>query len=184
MSGGDQPVIDTGGNQQQYEQQQPVVASILPREQAVSSNPPKSPPAYVKLIQTHTHTQISTAITFLQHQSVKRTSISQKQQFLRSKGLTEDEIQIACERAGCFSVDPNNQSTYINMGITAASPPPTTTTSLASILFGNGSLTALQRIKEILTSTALVAGISYVIYLFYKVRTSWWWWNWFRTIFK
>ncbi|KAJ6643829.1 Peroxisomal membrane protein PEX14 [Pseudolycoriella hygida] len=99
---------------------------------------------------------INTAVQFLQNNNVQRTPLSQKQKFLRSKGLTEDEIQIACERAGVFSHDPN--STVINMGIST----PTTQYVVQQ------PLTTLQRIREILSSTALIAGFTYAIYLFYK----------------
>lgn len=101
--------------------------------------------------------QINTAVQFLQNNNVQRNPLSQKQKFLRSKGLTEDEIQIACERAGVFSHDPN--STVINMGIST----PTTQYVVQQ------PMTTLQRIREILSSTALIAGFTYAIYLFYKV---------------
>jgi len=99
---------------------------------------------------------INTAVQFLQNNNVQRNPLSQKQKFLRSKGLTENEIQIACERAGVFSHDPN--STVINMGIST----PTTQYVVQQ------PMTTLQRIREILSSTALIAGFTYAIYLFYK----------------
>lgn len=108
-------------------------------------------------------------MTFLQNQSVKRNPLSQKQQFLRSKGLTEEEIQIACERSGVFTTDPN--STVINMGISA----PTASAMAAKYSLNQPNSmwpvqTTLQKIKDVLSSTALFAGIAYAIYLFYKVR--------------
>lgn len=81
--------------------------------------------------------------------------MNQKQNFLRSKGLTEDEIQIACERAGVFTVDPN--STVINIG--------TTTPHMMPV-----KVSFFQKTKEIIGTAAFVAGIAYAIYLFYKVR--------------
>lgn len=42
-------------------------------------------------------------MNFLTNPNVQRSTLQQKQKFLRDKGLTEHEIQIACERAGiCF----------------------------------------------------------------------------------
>lgn len=99
---------------------------------------------------------INTAVQFLQNNNVQRNPLSQKQKFLRSKGLTENEIQIACERAGVFSHDPN--STVISMGIST----PTTQYVVQQ------PMTTLQKIREILSSTALIAGFTYAIYLFYK----------------
>jgi len=99
---------------------------------------------------------INTAVQFLQNDNVQRNPLSQKQKFLRSKGMTEEEIQIACERAGVFTHDPN--STVINMGIS--------TPTMQYVV--QRPMTTLQRIREILSSTALIAGFAYAIYMFYK----------------
>lgn len=108
-------------------------------------------------------------MTFLQNQSVKRNPLSQKQQFLRSKGLTEDEIQIACERAGVFTTDPN--STVINMGISAPKASAMAAKYSLNHPISMGPVqTTFQKIKDVLSSTALFAGIAYAIYLFYKVQ--------------
>lgn len=101
---------------------------------------------------------INTAISFLQNSKVKQSGLLQKQNFLRSKGLTENEIQIACERAGVFSTDPN-ASTVINMGTRPQNYPMAVQTT---------SITTLQKIREVLTSTALLAGIVYAIYEVYQ----------------
>ncbi|GAB0094570.1 peroxisomal membrane protein PEX14 [Sergentomyia squamirostris] len=60
---------------------------------------------------------ISTAVTFLQNPNVSRSAVDQKQKFLRSKGLREEEIEIACQRAGVFTLDPNSKQfqTVVNM---------------------------------------------------------------------
>ncbi|XP_058834091.1 peroxisomal membrane protein PEX14 isoform X1 [Topomyia yanbarensis] len=106
---------------------------------------------------------ITTAIKFLNNPNVMRSAINQKQAFLRSKGFTEDEIQLACERAGVFTNDPNvqNHKTVINMGV------------------GSNGYTKAQyaiqphqtwfgKIKEVLSSVALIGGLMYGVYLFYK----------------
>lgn len=87
----------------------------------------------------------------------------QKQQFLRSKGLTEREIQLACERSGVFSQDPN-APTVINMGINA--------TQTHAQLALQPRPTAFGRIKEVLHSIALIGGVAYAIYTFWKVLTT------------
>lgn len=99
----------------------------------------------------------------MQNNNVRRSPLNQKQQFLRSKGLNEDEIQIACERAGVFTTDPN--STVINIGSS------TTTTGQPIVQYQQQQvkLTTFQRIKDIAGTTAFIAGIAYGVYLFYKV---------------
>ncbi|CAD7078576.1 unnamed protein product [Hermetia illucens] len=103
---------------------------------------------------------IATAVNFLQNANVVRSPLQQKQKFLRSKGLTEEEIQIACERAGVFSTDPN--STVINMGIT------TSAGSGQGYRIADQRPTTLMKIKDALSSIALVSGLAYAVYLFYK----------------
>ncbi|KAH8257143.1 hypothetical protein KR038_004635 [Drosophila bunnanda] len=101
---------------------------------------------------------ITTAVSFLQNTKVRHTTLIQKQQFLRSKGLTAHEIQLACERAGVFTQDPNNPnaspSTVISIGsqLQALQPQPT----------------VLGRIREIIHSAALFSGLVYAVYLFWK----------------
>lgn len=99
--------------------------------------------------------QIKTAINFLQNQNVKRSPLTQKQKFLRAKGLTEDEIQISCDRAGVFTNDPN--STTINIGHHPQN------------IVVQPKQTTLGKIREVLSTVALLSGITYAIYLFYKV---------------
>lgn len=99
--------------------------------------------------------QIKTAINFLQNQNVKRSPIAQKQKFLRAKGLTEDEIQLACDRSGVFTNDPN--STTINIGHHPQN------------FVVQPKQTTIGKIREVLSTVALLSGITYAIYLFYKV---------------
>lgn len=105
---------------------------------------------------------ITTAVKFLNNPNVMRSAINQKQSFLRSKGLSEEEIQLACERAGVFTKDPNIQSqTVISMGVSpAAHPNANYVIQPRQSWFG--------RVKEILNSVALISGLMYAVYLFYK----------------
>lgn len=147
--------------------------------------------AYVSV--RHPHPQIGTAITFLQNAGVKRNPLNQKQQFLRSKGLTEDEIQIACERAGVFGGSGADPTTVINMGIgTAAAAAAASDQRLHHHLHGiplrsPAAKSLLQHVRDVLSASALVAGVAYAVYMFYKVgrpteprcgrwwRDRWWW---------
>lgn len=86
----------------------------------------------------------------------------QKQQFLRSKGLTSTEIQIACERAGVFTQDPNTP-TVINMGIN-------TSQTHAQLALQQPKPSVLGRFKDILQSLTLLGGVAYAIFMFWKVK--------------
>ncbi|KNC32516.1 hypothetical protein FF38_07284 [Lucilia cuprina] len=103
---------------------------------------------------------ITTAVNFLNNAKVRHTTLLQKQQFLRSKGLTSTEIQMACERAGVFSQDPNAPK-VINMGINA-------TQTHAQLALQQPKPTSLQRLKEVLHSMALLGGVAYAIFMFWK----------------
>ncbi|TDG43413.1 hypothetical protein AWZ03_010183 [Drosophila navojoa] len=96
---------------------------------------------------------ITTAVSFLQNTKVRHTTLVQKQQFLRSKGLTAHEIQLACERAGVFTQDPNNPNTVINIGSQLAVQP---------------QQTAFGRLREILHTAAVFSGFVYALYLFWR----------------
>lgn len=94
---------------------------------------------------------------------MKKSHLNQKQQFLRSKGLTEDEIQIACERSGVFT-DPTSSGNYKNSSVVNMGGYP-------SNLVMQPKQTTFGKIKEVLNSIALISGLTYAVYLFYKVFT-------------
>uniref|UniRef100_A0A182SZN3 Peroxisomal membrane protein PEX14 n=1 Tax=Anopheles maculatus TaxID=74869 RepID=A0A182SZN3_9DIPT len=113
---------------------------------------------------------IVTAVKFLNNPNVVRSAITKKQAFLRSKGLSEDEIQIACERAGVFTTNASAipTQTVISMGVESS-----------GVGGGGGSYSKpgyqiqprpnfLTRMKDMLSSAALLSGLMYGVYLFYK----------------
>ncbi|XP_017484032.1 PREDICTED: peroxisomal membrane protein PEX14 [Rhagoletis zephyria] len=102
---------------------------------------------------------ITTAVNFLQNAKVRHTSLMQKRQFLQSKGLTNEEVEIACRRAGAFRDDTNTSPTVINMGISSSAYPQLALQPRQS---------AFGRIKEVLHNLALISGVAYAIYLFWK----------------
>jgi peroxin-14 len=53
---------------------------------------------------------INTAVKFLQNPRVRPTSLSHKQKFLKQKGLTDEEIELACQKAGAFALDKSSMS--------------------------------------------------------------------------
>ncbi|CAD7005918.1 peroxisomal membrane protein PEX14 [Ceratitis capitata] len=103
-------------------------------------------------------TLITTAVNFLQNAKVRHTTLMQKRQFLQSKGLTNTEIELACQRAGVFTEDPNIP-TLINMGSSGS-------THTQLVLQPRQS--AYGRIKEVLHNLALISGVAYAIYIFWK----------------
>lgn len=89
-----------------------------------------------------------------------RHPINQKQQFLRSKGLTEQEIQIACERAGVFARGPND-SVLVDIHTANTSP-------YQPLLNSRKPTSRFKQFLEICNSIAAVSGIAYCVFLFYK----------------
>ncbi|XP_053664955.1 peroxisomal membrane protein PEX14 [Anopheles marshallii] len=137
-------------------------ASVATSADALSSEtsatePPTLPPREHLIV---------TAVKFLNNPNVVRSAITKKQAFLRSKGLSEDEIQIACERAGVFTTNPSAipTQTVISMGVESS---------------GGGNYAKpgyqlqprpnfLTRMKDMLSSVALLSGLMYGVYMFYK----------------
>lgn len=106
-------------------------------------------------------------MSFLQNPNVARSSIVQKENFLRSKGLSDEEIRLAFQQAGIFAKDPN--STIINMEIghrPVVAQPTNPITSLSPLY--RTPETALHKFYNIISSTAMVTGIAYAIYYVYK----------------
>lgn len=56
--------------------------------------------------------QINTAVKFLQNPNVQKSSLANRQAFLKKKGLTEEEVQIACERASAVGSPGNNEVSF------------------------------------------------------------------------
>lgn len=102
-------------------------------------------------------TAIVTAVNFLNNPKVARSTLIQKRNFLASKGLSDGEIQKAFERVGIFEKMPDNDSdTRINIA-----QPQTAY---------RHQMTPFEKIKDIISSAALISGIAYGIYMFYKVN--------------
>ncbi|CAO1317142.1 unnamed protein product [Diamesa serratosioi] len=102
-------------------------------------------------------TAILTAVNFLNNPKVSNSTLLQKRNFLKTKGLTDREIQVAFEKVGVFVKMSENQETRINM-------------SAVSNLGRNYNhqSTRFEKIKDIISSTALIGAIAYAIYMFYK----------------
>lgn len=104
--------------------------------------------------------QIVTAVNFLNNPKVSRSTLIQKRNFLASKGLTDEEIQRAFERVGIFNKMTEEDG---ETGETRISIPP---------INYQHQMTTFEKIKDIISSAALISGIAYGIFMFYKVRES------------
>ncbi|XP_049807718.1 peroxisomal membrane protein PEX14 [Schistocerca nitens] len=93
---------------------------------------------------------ISIATRFLSNQKIQQSPLTYRQKFLKSKGLTDEEISIAFERS--FTPLPDTQTSI-------AIPP-------QQIILPRP--TFWSRFRDIGNSIALIAGALYALYLFYK----------------
>ncbi|KAK7487642.1 hypothetical protein BaRGS_00021061 [Batillaria attramentaria] len=89
---------------------------------------------------------VATAVKFLQNPKVKQSPMYQKEAFLEKKGLTKEEIQLAVQRAGLFKCRLHTQ------------PP----------------VSPWTRAREIATTTAIVAAVSYAVYNLFKTYIRPW----------
>lgn len=91
------------------------------------------------------------------------TSLAQKQKFLQKKGLTDQEIQMACEKSGAYAVHEHQ--------IRLPPPLPSSKLMLSSYQPHNQvQFTLFDRIREVLHNIALFSIVAYVIHKFYEVR--------------
>lgn len=100
---------------------------------------------------------IDTAIRFLTNPNVVDRPFQQKQSFLKSKGMTDEEIRISCERAKVqVSVPQHTQGSVIPMyGIPQQAVVPQQSTLWV-------------RLRDFMHTLALLGGFGYVIYWIYK----------------
>lgn len=112
-----------------------------------------------------------TAVKFLQNPKVRQSPLSQKKAFLERKGLTSDEIQLAVQRAGVTDdpqssqnvllppqEQPQHPQAYANTALVPAQqplPPPL-------------PVSPWTRTREIVTTAAIVAAVSYAVYNVFK----------------
>nr|XP_023029145.1 peroxisomal membrane protein PEX14 isoform X1 [Leptinotarsa decemlineata] len=103
---------------------------------------------------------VQTAIKFLQNPNVINTPLAQKQKFLQRKGLTDKEIQLACEKSGSYErYEEQNR----------LPPPLPLTPSPASNHFyrNQTQLSIFSRIRDVIQNVALFSIAAYLIHKFY-----------------
>lgn len=104
---------------------------------------------------------VNTAVKFLQNQNVQKSSLAHRQAFLRRKGLTDEEVQAACERAGAFENSSNNGQLQTMF---QHPPVPPSQHLVAHTL----PPTRWTRFRETANTIAIIGGITYGLYLLYK----------------
>jgi hypothetical protein len=104
--------------------------------------------------------QITTAVNFLNNPKVAQSTLIQKRNFLARKGLTEEEIQRAFEKVGIFF-------NVAEMNGNVNSPEETIIQVPQPYKY---QMTPFEKIKDMVSSAALISGIVYGVYMFYKVR--------------
>ncbi|PSN35723.1 Peroxisomal membrane protein PEX14 [Blattella germanica] len=102
---------------------------------------------------------ITTAVTFLLHPTVQKSSLANRQAFLKKKGLTDDEVLIACELAGPFQSPYNGQ-----LQTMLQSPAVPVSFYLQNVV----PATLWSATKRILIKVAIIGGISFGVYMLYK----------------
>ncbi|XP_013786471.2 peroxisomal membrane protein PEX14-like, partial [Limulus polyphemus] len=106
--------------------------------------------------------QIATAVHFLQNPKVKASPLSQKRAFLIKKGLTNEEIDFAIDRAG---TDGNNA--YNRQGEDTLSLQPKTVMPLQQGNF-EPHLSAWQKWQTFYSGAVLIGITCYGVYYIYK----------------
>lgn len=96
----------------------------------------------------------------MQNPNVVNTPLAQKQKFLQRKGLTDQEIQIACEKSGAY-----NQYELQSHKI----PPVPISTSFANYSNQQIQLPLFHRIREVLHNIAIFSIVAYIVHKFYQV---------------
>ncbi|XP_011173190.3 peroxisomal membrane protein PEX14 [Solenopsis invicta] len=107
---------------------------------------------------------VKTAVQFLQNPKVLSSPLMQKQEFLKRKGLTDEEIKTAFKLAAVDNItDRNvlqNQNPYTTVEIPQGSIQPYRQMSTYQPF--------LQKVKEFFNATALIGITVYCAYWFYK----------------
>lgn len=106
--------------------------------------------------------KVQTAIKFLQNPNVVNTPLTQKQKFLQRKGLTDQEIQIACEKSGAYN----------QYEVQSQLPQTTPIISNSSSFYPQNyqvQLSFFDRIREVVHNIAIFSIVAYVLQKLYQV---------------
>lgn len=104
---------------------------------------------------------MNTAVKFLENPSVIKTSLAEQQRFLKRKGLTDEEIRLACEKSGAYA--------YHEQRLRAPPPLPPSNSIIGYSNVGNVQISLFNRIREIVHNVAIFSFVAYIVYKFYEV---------------
>ncbi|XP_068899499.1 peroxisomal membrane protein PEX14 isoform X2 [Tenebrio molitor] len=104
---------------------------------------------------------VNTAVKFLENPNVIKTSLAEQQRFLKRKGLTEEEIRLACEKSGAYSYHEQR-----SRGPPAL--PPTINPLVPYPTTGPVQISLFDRIREIVHNVAIFSFVGYIVYKFYE----------------
>ncbi|XP_066997643.2 peroxisomal membrane protein PEX14 isoform X2 [Anabrus simplex] len=103
---------------------------------------------------------LDAAVRFLQNPLVQRTSVVNQETFLRSKGLTEEEVKLVLQRATA----PGNKLSDDGQ-LNIPMPPPVPARDYNSLTYrSNGA----SKFREFMNTVLFVCGFTYGVYQFYK----------------
>ncbi|XP_043271386.1 peroxisomal membrane protein PEX14 [Venturia canescens] len=108
---------------------------------------------------------VDTAVKFLKNPKVSNSPLKTKQEFLRRKGLTEEEITRACELAGSFVKNDHNLLSLPNEHTSIPMPQSQIYPYYHQQVF---QPTLFTKIKDAFNVAALVGTTIYCVYWFYK----------------
>nr|CAD7599313.1 unnamed protein product [Timema genevievae] len=131
----------------------------------------------------HAATEINKAADFLRNPKVYKSARDRQEEFLKSKGLTDDEVQIAFQRANVLIQEDQRIKMLANALVVLNStaedgeievristhPPPHTALAVQShpnYMFPQP--TRWSKFREMGNTAALLAGLAYGLYMFYK----------------
>ncbi|XP_011639424.1 peroxisomal membrane protein PEX14 [Pogonomyrmex barbatus] len=110
---------------------------------------------------------VKTAVQFLQNPKVTSSPLKQKQEFLKRKGLTDEEIKMAFKLASVDNIaDQNAFSNPSQNPYTAIQMPQGSIHSYRQMSIYQPTL--LQKVKEFFNAAALIGMTVYCTYWFYK----------------
>jgi len=111
---------------------------------------------------------VESAVRFLQNPRVQQRSYSDKTSFLKSKGLTNEEIQMACTRSGTGDAGEENkvkhQGTLSNRSRNQSFPINQTYKSYEAV----GAYRWWYRLRDFINFVALIGGSGYVLHMLWK----------------
>ncbi|KAG7189261.1 hypothetical protein KM043_008820 [Ampulex compressa] len=108
---------------------------------------------------------VKTAVQFLQNPKVSQSPVGHKQDFLKRKGLTDEEIRTAFKLA---SIDLTHDQNVLQSQRDYTAIPISQSQMHPYLRMNVYQPTLLQKVKEFFNATALIGATIYCVYWFYK----------------